>query len=158
MARVPASPGGYRKIATASAAWYGEQAPRCIWVRGEGLAASQAVEFAEEHQPARRVRVGEPRHVAIGAPRFGCGFGRARNCDSQLTRPRASECVEHPQSCALSYGHDITRLAIETRKDQIESLEWQIKPIDTDEEPAGDVKDRIAAITKFLRKPGILRG
>jgi len=30
-------------------------------VRGEGLAATQAVELAEEHQPARRVRVGEPR-------------------------------------------------------------------------------------------------
>ena len=30
-------------------------------MRGEGLAATQAVELAEKHQPARRVRVGEPR-------------------------------------------------------------------------------------------------
>jgi len=29
-------------------------------VRGEGLWVTQAVEFAEERQPARRVGVGEP--------------------------------------------------------------------------------------------------
>jgi hypothetical protein len=56
--------------------------------------------------------------------------------------PRSTEPIGFAELRALAQNHDITRLCIETRKDQIEALEWQIKPIDTDEEPAGDVKDR----------------
>jgi hypothetical protein len=44
--------------------WLGIDEPVLLleWrkVRGEGLAAMQAVEVAKEHQPARRVRIGEP--------------------------------------------------------------------------------------------------
>src|SRR5436309_1746414 len=42
--------------------------------------------------------------------------------------PRSYEAIGFDQLRNLSYGHDITRLAIETRKDQIESLDWVIKP------------------------------
>lgn len=55
----------------------------------------------------------------------------------------------------LSRTHDITRLLIETRKDQMEAIDWTIKPI---EEMKGDaipseMLNRIQATEKFLEKP-----
>src|SRR5579862_21544 len=47
--------------------------------------------------------------------------------------PRASEAVSFAELRALADAHDITRLAIETRKDQLEKLEWTIKPRTTRE-------------------------
>ena len=41
--------------------------------------------------------------------------------------PRTYEAVGFNELRALAENHDITRLAIETRKDQIERLEWAIK-------------------------------
>ena len=49
---------------------------------------------------------------------------------------------------------ELVRLAIETRKDQLERLDWQIKP--SDEKAAKKDKtlaDRVAAAQKFFRKP-----
>lgn len=66
--------------------------------------------------------------------------------------PRAYEPIGFLELRALAENHDITRLAIETRKDQIEKLCWTIrlrpalKPMD--EAPA-----RIAQLTEFWRKP-----
>ena len=42
--------------------------------------------------------------------------------------PRSYDAVGFDDLRALAESHDITRLAIETRKDQIEKLEWTIKP------------------------------
>src|SRR5437660_7013383 len=42
--------------------------------------------------------------------------------------PRAYEPVSFTELRALAEAHDITRLAIETRKDQLEKLDWTIKP------------------------------
>jgi len=49
-------------------------------------------------------------------------------------------------------NHDITRLAIETRKDQIEKLNWVIRSRD-ERCPARDALERIANLTEFWRKP-----
>ena len=53
---------------------------------------------------------------------------------------------------ALAEHHDVTRLCIETRKDQIEKLDWSIKSID-EKNPAADAPDRIDGLTKFWKKP-----
>ena len=50
--------------------------------------------------------------------------------------PRAYEPVSFTELRALAEAHDITRLAIETRKDQIEKLDWAIKSRDA-RRPAG---------------------
>src|SRR5581483_1584577 len=42
--------------------------------------------------------------------------------------PRAYEPVSFAELRALADAHDLTRLAIETRKDQLEKLEWAVKP------------------------------
>src|ERR1700736_6177047 len=41
--------------------------------------------------------------------------------------PRSYEAIGFDELRALAESHDITRLAIETRKDQIEKLDWTIK-------------------------------
>jgi len=53
---------------------------------------------------------------------------------------------------ALAENHDITRLAIETRKDQIEKLGWAIRSC-SDKKPITDPSARIAMLTEFWRKP-----
>jgi hypothetical protein len=40
--------------------------------------------------------------------------------------PRSFEAIGFEELRALADSHDITRLAIETRKDQIEKLDWKI--------------------------------
>jgi hypothetical protein len=66
--------------------------------------------------------------------------------------PRAYEPVGFEELRALAENHDITRLAIETRKDQIEKLEWSIKSRD-EKNPASDAPRRIDAVTEFWRSP-----
>src|SRR6201981_4221361 len=41
--------------------------------------------------------------------------------------PRSYEAIGVNELRALAESHDITRLAIETRKDQVEKLDWTIK-------------------------------
>jgi HK97 family phage portal protein len=66
--------------------------------------------------------------------------------------PRAYEPIGFHELRALAENHDITRLAIETRKDQIEKLEWAIRSRNI-KKPAADASVRIAALTEFWRKP-----
>ncbi len=66
--------------------------------------------------------------------------------------PRAYEPIGFHELRALAENHDITRLAIETRKDQIEKLDWVIRPRD-EKKPAPDVLQRIRKLTEFWRKP-----
>lgn len=72
--------------------------------------------------------------------------------------PRHSEPISFAQLRALAENHDITRLAIETRKDQIEALDWQVVPRDPDKakgRAAGD--GRIKTVTGFLEHPDGVR-
>ena len=56
--------------------------------------------------------------------------------------PRSYEPIGFDELRVLAESHDITRLAIETRKDQIEKLEWTIKSRD-DRNPVADAPPRI---------------
>jgi HK97 family phage portal protein len=66
--------------------------------------------------------------------------------------PRSYEPIGFAELRALAENHDITRTVIETRKDQIEALNWAIKSID-EKCPAADAPRRIAALTRFWRSP-----
>ncbi|HEX3861756.1 MAG TPA: phage portal protein [Stellaceae bacterium] len=66
--------------------------------------------------------------------------------------PRAYEPISFAELRALADAHDITRLAIETRKDQLEKLDWTIKPRALDP-IAGDAKVRAAGLAGFWRRP-----
>jgi len=66
--------------------------------------------------------------------------------------PRSYEPIGFDELRALAESHDITRLAIETRKDQIEKLEWVIKSRN-DRNPATDAATRIAQLTEFWCMP-----
>jgi len=69
-----------------------------------------------------------------------------------LYTPRSYEPIGFDDLRALAENHDITRLAIETRKDQIEKLEWTIKSRN-EANLAADASSRIDLLTKFWRKP-----
>jgi hypothetical protein len=66
-------------------------------------------------------------------------------------RPRSYEAIGYLELRALAEAYDIVSLAIETRKDQIEALEWQIKPTAPKQDGSGDA--RIKALQTFRRKP-----
>jgi HK97 family phage portal protein len=65
--------------------------------------------------------------------------------------PRSYEAVSFADLEALA-SVDLPRLCIETRKDQIEGLDWQIKPRDAKEATAEQQK-RADALTDFWRAP-----
>jgi len=66
--------------------------------------------------------------------------------------PRAYENVSFAELRALAESYDILRLCIETRKDQIERLDWVIKPRD-DAKVTVDDDPRIERLTEFWRHP-----
>ena len=66
--------------------------------------------------------------------------------------PRASEPVSFAELRALADCHDITRLAIETRKDQLEKLDWTVKPRIV-RRPSADTQARAARLAEFWRRP-----
>jgi HK97 family phage portal protein len=73
-----------------------------------------------------------------------------------LHTPRAYEQVSFAELRALADGHDITRLAIETRKDQIEKLDWSIRQRGKGRsrgKPVGETAARIARVSEFWRRP-----
>src|SRR5579863_9372062 len=66
--------------------------------------------------------------------------------------PRSYEPVSFEELRRLAEAHDITRLAIETRKDQLEKLDWTIRPrADTTARPAA--AQRAAQMAQFWRRP-----
>jgi hypothetical protein len=76
------------------------------------------------------------------------------NVNSRIT-PRIGEPFSFAELKAFA-NVELVRMAIETRKDQFERLDWQIKP--TDEKKlralkAGAEDARITAMTRFWRKP-----
>jgi HK97 family phage portal protein len=66
--------------------------------------------------------------------------------------PRSYEPIGFAELRALAQNHDLTRLAIETRKDQIEKLDWSIKPRD-EKSPGPNADSRIKTLTEFWRHP-----
>lgn len=68
---------------------------------------------------------------------------------NQRTRPRTDEPVSFEQMRGLADGYDLLRLVIETRKDQVAKLKWQIKTKDDKKQPDA----RCESITQFLACP-----
>jgi hypothetical protein len=66
--------------------------------------------------------------------------------------PRSYDPIGFHELRAVAENHDITRLAIETRKDQIEKLDWAIRSRNEKQQKA-DSHDRISKLTEFWRKP-----
>jgi HK97 family phage portal protein len=66
--------------------------------------------------------------------------------------PRAYETISFAELRALAEHHDITRLAIETRKDQVEKLDWTIKSRTLQRSDA-DTRARAARVAEFWRRP-----
>lgn len=71
------------------------------------------------------------------------------------TTPRAYEPISFAQLRALADGYDILRLAIETRKDQMEKLKWSILPkVNKSVSNSRDKpNDRCFEIEKFFNNP-----
>lgn len=65
------------------------------------------------------------------------------------TRPRTGEAITFDQMRALADNYDILRLVIETRKDQMEKLQWHIKP--KDDKAKSDA--RCDELSAFFKKP-----
>src|SRR5215831_8981369 len=66
--------------------------------------------------------------------------------------PRSYEPTTFGELQALANNHDLTRLAIETRKDQIEKLSWQIKPKE-EKTPQPDAERRGDKLRLFWERP-----
>jgi|SRR5712664_1800451 len=62
--------------------------------------------------------------------------------------PRATEAIDFPTLRALAESYDILRLAIETRKDQMGKLRWNVRRKDTGDEDATSKE-----IEAFLQEP-----
>lgn len=77
---------------------------------------------------------------------------------NQIIRQRVPEIFSFSELKAFA-NVEICRLAIETRKDQVERLDWQVKPravLDSSGRPKKNRKDsieRIKAAEKFFKKP-----
>jgi hypothetical protein len=69
-------------------------------------------------------------------------------------RPRGEEGVSFHQMRALADSYDVLRLVIETRKDQVERLRWNIRSkIATGAGRASANDPRVLALESFFRKP-----
>lgn len=77
--------------------------------------------------------------------------------NTQIT-PRANSAFGFAALRAFA-NVELVRMAIETRKDQIERLEWQIKPRGDDgRKKNAKTTPKADALTKFWRKPGFAGG
>jgi len=69
-------------------------------------------------------------------------------------QPRGEEGVSFAQMRTLADSYDVLRLVIETRKDQVERLRWNIRPKLTAARQTPAASDgRVATIEAFFRKP-----
>lgn len=68
---------------------------------------------------------------------------------NQNLAPRAMEPVSFSQLRTLADAYDLMRIIIETRKDQVSRLKWNVKPRDHKKQPDA----RCEKINEFLRSP-----
>jgi hypothetical protein len=72
---------------------------------------------------------------------------------NMTVQPRSGEGITFPMLRALADSYDVLRLVIETRKDQIAKMDWQIVPRDEDKGRAKISDPRIDALTDFFAYP-----
>ena len=65
--------------------------------------------------------------------------------------PRGTEAINFDQLRALADGYDIVRTLIETRKDQLVKIKWNVRPIDPKQKLTND--RRVDQVQDFLRMP-----
>ena len=121
-------PGGGKPISLASYTWGGWDAFR----PGQGI-----------FSPSNPLLPAQPESVRLWD--YPVGY-------NAIYTPRSYEATGFGELRALAESHDITRLAIETRKDQIERLDWIIKSRDGRRSGA-DIRPRIERLTEFWRTP-----
>lgn len=68
-------------------------------------------------------------------------------------RPRSYEAVTFDMMRALADGYDLMRIVIETRKDQMAALDWNVVPRDRKQKIAGAIADRVAKVEAFFLRP-----
>ncbi|HJU15723.1 MAG TPA: phage portal protein [Stellaceae bacterium] len=154
----------------------GRRTPLAAILRGRDgilVGTQRAGELSERRlSPGRESRFGEiARGIAAhfrqvwgtggifspGEPLAPPDPGRTRTWDfpvgwNSLYTPRAHESIGFAELRGLADSHDITRLVIETRKDQIEQLSWSIRSRDAND-PKADAPKRIDRVTAFWRRP-----
>jgi hypothetical protein len=114
------------------------------YVQGEAL-PMQSVDPAAWFGPQVPIAPVAPGYVK------GRQFNTPVGYNIQL-EPRAYEAVGFETLRNLADTCDILRLAIETRKDQIEALPWSVKPKgNADTTPA--LRKKIDEVTKFFQRP-----
>ncbi|MET4238613.1 hypothetical protein ABIB07_001831 [Bradyrhizobium sp. RT10b] len=101
--------------------------------------------------PQNPLRPSAPPEVAGRTWDFPTGYNIS-------TQPRAYEAVGFATLRALADGWDVLRTIIETRKDQIERMEWMIrvkkKPGEkTAAKVSQEANERVAALQAFFEKP-----
>lgn len=107
------------------------------------MATGKAPDWFGPMQPLPEVVPAQQRESVVG-----------RQFDYQVgynlqTRPRSNEPVSFEQMRALADNYDILRLVIETRKDQMEKLQWSIKPKDKKAKPDA----RCEQLMEFFQSP-----
>jgi HK97 family phage portal protein len=115
-----------------------------------GAMGEDVTRFRDVFQPDSRVfspgyPMAPPERERVRLWDFPVGY-------NSIYTPRSYEAVGFDELRALAESHDITRLAIETRKDQIEKLHWTLK-LRNEERAAGDAASRIDRLTKFWASP-----
>lgn len=68
-------------------------------------------------------------------------------------QPKAYEPIGFGTLRSFADSYDLLRLVIETRKDQIARMKWNIKPRDPKKPVQGEIKARIEKIEKFFLRP-----
>lgn len=91
----------------------------------------------------------EPVAPAFAAPRR---FDYRSGINLQFV-PRGEEGISFAQLRALADSYDVLRLVIETRKDQVERLRWNIRPKVAAGRSASAADPRVATLEAFFRKP-----
>ena len=123
------------------------------WGQSPGYAAGarpmDITRFAPVFQPSGGL-------FAPGYPLVPVEYERTRRLNfpvgiNTIYTPRSFEPIGFPELKALA-SDDITRLCIETRKDQIEKLAWVIKPRN-EKDVARNAKTRVEQLTEFWSYP-----
>lgn len=96
----------------------------------------------------------EPMNPTAPAAVAGRAFDYPSGYNLSL-QPRAYNEIGFPTLRAFADSYDLLRLIIETRKDQIENLRWEVVPRDPDKRLSDDpdLKARAKKITDFFRRP-----
>lgn len=87
-----------------------------------------------------------PPEVASRRFDFPTGYNR-------VITPRAYDAIGFQTMRALADNYDILRLVIETRKDQVARMKWNVVPRDPTKSVKGAVKKRIEQVEAFFLRP-----